>query len=179
MRLFKAARETAAGAPPAVPVYYANVLTDDEFPDHQLPAVLLTTSETAKVTGSGHMRPYYAEWDVKVSVVTRGRTAPETRINASLLEAVVRQCMTQQGARRGEHPQWERPVTDVKWLSAKITSFDASTRKGRYLAAGTAAYNVSTDIAVQGFGGPGIPDADTYLALPGEVTEVTEEVKSK
>ncbi len=152
------------------PRTYTNVLTDDEFMDHQIPMVLVTTSETQKVKG-GPNSQYEATWQTRVSAVVRGRNAAESKLFAALYEGAIRRAMTQRCRGVG-------PVNESKWIATKTAPVSDPSGKGRYLAAGMGTYNVSTDFAAQGFGGPDTPNADVYLPL-ATVTDVTTEVEAK
>lgn len=172
--LLQTARErnlpAEAGRQMAAPRTYTNVLEEDEFLDHQIPMVLVTTADTAKVKG-GPNSSYEAMWNVKVSAVVRGRSAQESRLFAALYEGAIRRAITQKCRGVG-------PINESKWLAVKLAAVRDASGKGRYLAAGIGTYNVSTDYAAQGFGGPDIPNADEYLPL-ATVTEVTTGVEVK
>lgn len=153
------------------PKTYSNVLEEDEFMDHQLPAILITTANTASVKGGANSK-YEALWRVKVSCVVRGRKATESRFNAAIFEGAVRRTVLQKSRSSAS------PVNDVDWVSTQVAPVSDATGKGRYLAAGIATYNVATDYAAQGFGGPDIPNADAYLDL-ATVTDVTTDIEPK
>lgn len=155
----------------AEPRTYSNVLESDEFLDHQIPAILVTTADTAKVKGGPNSK-YEATWKVTVSCIVRGRKGTESRFNAAIAEGAARRVMIQKARTN------DGPLNDIDWVSARVAPISDATGKGRYLAAGIATYNVSTDYAAQGFGGPDIPNADAYLGL-ATVSEVTTEIDPK
>lgn len=167
--LVQGAKERSLGYELAKPNSFSNVLETDEFLDHQLPAILVTTADTAKVKG-GPNHKYEAVWRVTVSAVCRGRKAQESRFNAAVTEGAVRRTLLQKARTN------DGPLNDIKWTGVKVAPVAEATGKGRYLAAGIGTYNVSTDYAAQGFGGPDIPNEHAYLDL-ATVTDVTTTVE--
>ena len=157
------AERTLGYALPA-PKSISNVLTDAEFLDHQIPAVLVTTADTTKTVG-GPNSVYQATWNVTVSCVVRGRTPAETRKLAALYEGAIRRCFLNKCRKVGG------PLSDPTWKGTRVAPVKDATRQGRYLAAGIGTYNVSTDAAAQGFGGPDVPNAEKYVPL-AQVTTV-------
>lgn len=153
------------------PKVYANTLNEDEYMDHQLPALVVTTASTkSTMGGSNHL--YQANWNVTVSVIVRGTAPAKTRNLAALYEGAVRRCFLNKC--RGN----DTPLNDPHWVSTEVAPIGASSRKGRYLAAGIGKYNVATDAAAQSFGGPDVPNADQYAPL-ATVTEVDISVQAE
>jgi hypothetical protein len=128
---------------------YQNVLEDDDFPDGRLPAILVTTAQTGDVA-VGTEGAYYASWQVVVSVIVRGRTAPETREVAALFGGCV--------ARILAHQQLDLDG-EVKWTGASVAPVADVTDKGRWLAAGINTFTVYADQVISG-DGPVLPTDD-------------------
>lgn len=153
--------------PRPVAASYANTLETDEFGDHMLPAVIVTTSGTVGepiITGDG---AYLANWSAIVSSIVRGQRGPLTRQVASLFEGCVRRVLVQQGdlgafARR------------TRWLQTRVMPVVDPTGKGRYLAAGMTNLVVHCDTSVREWTGPTVPDAAPYDALATVQTVTTD-----
>jgi hypothetical protein len=141
---------TAGSLPRPTGSSFASTLSDDEFLDHALPAVLATTVGTTGAPVVAADASYEVTWHLTVSCVLRGRTAPETRRNVSLFEGCVRRLLVQQGS-------LGKRVSGTKWVGTNVASVADRTRAGRYLAAGITQFNVFTDQAVQGRVGPVAP----------------------
>lgn len=148
----------------AQPKAYTNYIDLDELMDNQLPAIVVTTADTRKTVG-GPNSTIQAVWNVNVSAIVRGRKPPETKVTAALFEGAIRRCFLQKC--RGDNG----PLNDPHWNGSHVAPVRDTSGQGRYLAAGMGTYNVSTDAAAQGFGGPDVPNADIYVPLP-VVTEV-------
>jgi hypothetical protein len=155
------------------PQSYANSIDVDEILDHQIPAVIVTTARTASVKGGSNFT-YEAVWNTTVSVIVRGRRPPESKATAALMEGAVRRAFLQKCRKNGT------ALNDPHWLGTQVAPVADSTGKGRYLAAGIGTYNVSTDAAAQSFGGPDVPNADSYspLAVVSAVPTITVQPKS-
>jgi hypothetical protein len=153
------------------PASYANTLESDEFLDHMLPAVIVTTVSTVgqpQLTGDDS---YITNWQVNVSSVLRAPRPPATRLNAALFEACVRRLLVQQGALGGMAKR-------TRWLGSRVAPVADVTGKGRYLAAGMGQYIVFGDVAAQGgMTGPLVPDQYPYQPL-APVTTVTTDVEA-
>ena len=140
---------------------FANTIDSDEWLDHVLPAVIVTTVSTSgqpTVVADDHV----ASWQMVVSCVCRGRKGPESRRIASWFEGCVRRVLVQQGSLGGV-------VNKCRWLTTEVRPVLDATSRGRYLAAGIGQYTVFGDVAVQGgFYGPTEPEADAsvYEDLP-------------
>lgn len=169
--LKQVASERALGYELATVNTYANTLDSDEFMDHQLPAIIVTTADTAKTLGGANFT-YQATWNVVVSVIVRGRRPPESRKTAALYEGAIRRCFL------NKCRQNSGPLSDPDWKGTRVAPVKDTTGAGRYLAAGIGTYNVSTDAAAQGFGGPDVPNADKYVPL-ATVTEVDISVQAE
>lgn len=141
---------------------YANTLDDDEFPDHWLPAIIVTSAHTEgdpQKDGDGN---YYAAWNVVVSAIVRGRTPPETRWVASQFEGAVRRTLVHQGVSiDGE----------LRWTGSNVAPVRDPTNAGRYLAAGMSTFVVYADKVVQEGMGPYVPDDDEGPYVPPDPTD--------
>lgn len=158
------------------PRFYGNTLETDELMDHPMPAVVVTTAKAIKTLGGPNYR-YEATWEVAVTLIVRGRLPKETRKTASLMEGALRRCMLQKCRQNPTSRAGILNSTD--WIETELAPVkDNSEGAGRYLAAGLGKYNVVTDAAVQGFGGPDVPDADSYVPL-ATVTDVEIDVESE
>jgi hypothetical protein len=129
---------------------FANTIEDDEFVDHQLPAIIVTTAQTADAPVKAGNGSYAASWTVVVSSVVRGRTAPETRAVAALFSGCVRRALTQQESLEGF-------AGGVEWIGSSIAPVPDVTNAGRYLAAGVNTFVVHTDAVLDSYGGPQVP----------------------
>lgn len=147
------------------PNTYANSINLDEIMDHQLPAIIVTTAKTSKTVGGANTAQYQAFWNVTVSAIVRGRRPPESKATAALFEGAVRRCFL------NKCRTLSGPLSDPSWHGSEVAPVADTSGKGRYLAAGIGAYNVATDAAVQAFGGPDVPNADSYVS-PAQVTTV-------
>ena len=152
--------------------FFGNTLAEGELLDHPAPAVIVTTAKTTKTLGGPNYR-YEATWDVTITLLVRGRIPKETRNTASLMEGALRRCVLQKCRTNNG------PLNDIEWMGTEVAPVaDNANGEGRYLAAGVGKYNVTTDAAVQSFGGPDVPDADTYVPL-AVVTDVVIDVESE
>lgn len=133
----------------ARPRSYANTLDDDEFLDHSLPAVIVTTAQTQGNPAKDGMGTYYAAWRVVVSAVVRGRTPPETRTVAALFGGCVRRILVQK-------PSLEGFAGDLKWVSSNLAGVADVSGNGRFLAAAVNEFVVYVDEVVA-LGGPHSP----------------------
>ncbi|MCU1500584.1 MAG: hypothetical protein JWM47_4537 [Acidimicrobiales bacterium] len=150
------------------PGSYSNTLEDDEFLDHQLPAIIVTTAnlQDTETTGDGD---YLAGWRVVVSAVVRGETAPQTRAIAAVFAGSVRRVLTQQPTLGGF-------AAGVDWVpGGGVAPVADTTDKGRYLAAGINHFDVYVDDVLSTRGGPLEPDEDPY-DTPVVVDTVTVDV---
>lgn len=136
---------------------FQNVLESDDFPDVRLPAVICTTARADaapdKGRDDGGWDRWQATWRVQVSVVVRGRTAPETREIAAVFGGCVRRILTQrQIDLEGE----------VWWTGSAVAPLTDQSDKGRWLASGVNQFNIFSDDALSG-GGPVLPgDQNPY-----------------
>jgi len=152
--------------------FYGNTLATDELLDHPTPAVIVTTAQTRKTLGGPNYR-YEATWEVQITLLVRGRIPKETRNTAALMEGALRRCVLQKCRTN------DGPLNDIEWVGTEVVPVkDNADGQGRYLAAGIGKYNVTTDAAVQSFGGPDVPDADSYVPL-ATVTDVVIDVESE
>jgi len=127
---------------------YTNTIEDDEFHDHPLPAIIVTTASTTAAPVQTADSSYETAWRVIVSSVTRGRTAPETRALAALFSASVRRVLTQQASLDGFSG-------GVQWVASGLQPVTDSTDQGRYLAAGINEFVVFVDNVLAPDLGPG------------------------
>lgn len=159
----------ALGTPLPQIRFYGNTLQTDELTDHPAPAVIVTTAKTTKTVG-GPNYMYQATWAVAISLMVRGRIPKETRNTASLMEGALRRCVLQKCRSNPTEPNGI--LNGAEWLATEVSPLTGNAEgEGRYLAAGIGNYNVTTDAAVQGFGGPDVPNADNYVPL-AKVTEI-------
>lgn len=160
---------------------YVNALEDEDFPEHWLPAIVVTSAATAgdpEKDGDGN---YYAAWNVVVSAIVRGRDPKETRTLASAFEGCVRRLLVQQGVEiDGE----------LRWTGSSVRPVRDPTNAGRYLAAGMSTYVVYVDrVVLEDAGpseyddGPYVPadpdDPDTPYENPATVDRVLVDVNGK
>lgn len=138
---------------------YDNVIDDEQFPDYDLPAIIVTTAQTEGEPQQDGEGNYYAAWNVAVSAITRGRNKKETRNLASWFEACVRRALVQQGTEiSGE----------LKWRGSNVAPVSDPTNAGRYLAAGMGHFVVYVDYVVQEGVGPFAGDGDYPPADPDD-----------
>lgn len=137
---------------------FASTLEDDEFPDHILPAILVTSASTEGEPQKDADLNYYASWNVVVSCIVRGRTPIEAREIAAGFEGCARQILVQQ------------PLGldgEIRWTGCNVARVRDQTPGGnRFLAAGISTFLVYADKVVQEGAGPFIPDPDA----PGPYT---------
>jgi hypothetical protein len=125
---------------------YVNTLEDDEFPDHQLPAIIVTTARTSEVERFGG-GVHTVSFQVIVSSVVRGRTPPETRKLAALFSGCVRRVLVHQQD-LGEFAQ------EVRFQRGNLAPLADQTDSGRWLAAGVNEFVVVVDDVLTGGVGP-------------------------
>lgn len=138
----------------ALPRSYSNTFAEQEFLDHQLPAVVVSTARTQAITG-GSNKTYGGEWICEVSTVVRGKRPPATRFLAALYEGTVRRLVLQQ-ARGG-------PLNEVRPVGVRYEQVFGDVSRGRYVLAAVTSFQVFTDQIVTPYGGPDVPDADVYV----------------
>jgi hypothetical protein len=143
-------------------------ITDAEFTDRQLPAIVVTALTN---TGEPTRNPdwsYAAVARVNVSCIVRGRTPMETRATAAIYEACCRQLLSQKGV---------PGVARQRWTGWNIVPIPDTDSQGRYLAAGISTFNFEIDQMAQGgFAGPSVPvdDGMTQQYVPTlTIDEVT------
>lgn len=126
-------------------VSYANTLDDDEFPDHILPAVIVTTANTEGEPTKDGNGMYSCAWNVVVSCIVKARTPSETRQLAAWFEGCIRRIMLD------DDPPFDG---EVRWTGTNTAAVADPTGAGRYLAAGISTYVVYVDQVVLAGGGP-------------------------
>jgi hypothetical protein len=131
------------------PESYTNTIDEDEFLDHRLPAVIVTTARTVGAPTRLGDGIYATTWAVTVSSVVRGRTPSETRWVASLFGGSVRRALT-----HNMDLETDGAVNGIRWLSSEPISLADDTGEGRFLAALVNTFTVSTDAALQDARGP-------------------------
>lgn len=139
---------------------FESTLLDEEFADHALPAILVTTATTdddPEKDGNGR---YYAGWSVVVSSIVRGATPAEVRWVAALFGGSVRRLLTQQQALGGL-------ASEVVWRRANVAPVDDRSGAGRYLAAGINVFTVYVDGVLDESAGPAQPSQPPYETDPG------------
>lgn len=133
------------------PESFANTLDEDEFLDHRLPAVIVTTAQTVGAPEKDGDGFYYAAWTCIVSAVVRGRTPPETRSFAALYGGAVRRIMASMDALDGNI------AGESRWVAGNVAPVRDSSRRGRYLAASINQFSVYVDRIFQQGTGPSLP----------------------
>lgn len=132
------------------PASYANTLDDDEFVDHTLPAIVVTTAATSDVQQDGDGF-YLANWHVIVTAIVRGRTPPETRAIAALFGGCVRDVLT-------DRPTLNGFAAATKFTAGNVAPVADPTEAGRYLCAGINQFTVSVDDILREAAGPATAD---------------------
>jgi hypothetical protein len=146
------------------PRTYTNTVENIEWLDHQLPAIVVETSQ-AIATRGGPDSQYAVDWRTAVSVIVRGRNPSATRRLASIFIGATTLCVVQKA-------KTADVIDDLRYMSMTLGPVpDATDSRSRYLAGATAIFTTMTNYAVRGRGGPAIPDADTYVGV-ATVTEV-------
>jgi len=121
---------------------FQNALTDTDFPDGRLPGVVVTTARATNVQKNQY--GYDATYLVTVSVIARGRTAPESREVAAIFGGCVKAIM---------HDQQTELEADIDWTGgAGVVAVPDETDQGRYLAASVQTFNVMAEGALAGEG---------------------------
>jgi hypothetical protein len=138
----------------ALPRSYANTFAAQEFLDHQLPAVVVTTARTQAITG-GSNKSYGAQWICDVATVVRGKRPAATRYLAALYEGTARRLILQQA-----HAD---PLQEVRPAGLRYEQVLGDVSRGRYVLAAVTTFQVYTDQIVTPHSGPDIPDADVYV----------------
>jgi hypothetical protein len=133
---------------------YVNALDEDEFPEHTLPAVIVTTANTEGEPQKDGEGVYSVPWNVVVSCVVRGRTPSETRSLAAMFEGCVRRIMT-----RNDPPPFDG---EVRWTGSNTAAVADPSGAGRYLAAGIGTYLVYIDAVLKEGSGPVASDDSPY-----------------
>lgn len=128
---------------------YSNVLEDDEFLDHALPAILVTTAETSDYDRLPRGL-YNAAFRCVVSCVVRGRTGPETRKVASLFSGAVKRALAQ-------NPDLGDFANEMILDGSSVAPVQDTTDQGRYLAVGMTTWTVYVDDVLQAAAGPTVP----------------------
>jgi hypothetical protein len=146
---------------------YANAIGDDEFLDHALPAVIVTTAQTDGMPDIMSDGSHIASWSVRVSCIVRGPTAAQTRYNASLTSGSVRRALVQ-------HSSLDGAVHTLRWKASRITPWREKSAAGRFLVIGATDFTIWTDNAVKATLGPSAPDHDPYGPLPLVQTVTTD-----
>ena len=152
LRLFYQDRQLAFK--PAKPRTYANTFEGFEFLDHQLPAIVATTAQMTSTIGGGN-RTYEGIWTSLVASVVRGKRPAATRYLAAMYEGVVREMVLEKAG--------GGPIDGLRFQRMYNEVVPDATGQGRYILAAVSQFQVSTDVVVQSYGGPDIPDADEYV----------------
>jgi hypothetical protein len=124
---------------------YANTIEDDEWLDHRLPAVIVTTASTTGQPQRSGDGLYYAAWQVRVSAVVRGEMPAQARAIAAVFGGTVRRILV--------GPNLPDPVTFCEWGGSLIARVDPGDQ-GRYLAAAINTFTAYTDQILQQGAGP-------------------------
>jgi hypothetical protein len=131
---------------------FAAVIDDEQFPDYNLPSIIVTTAQTEGEPTQDGNGNYFAAWNVVVSAIVRGRNALETRQLAGHFEGCVRRILVQQGI--------DLPG-EVKWRGSNVAPVMDPTNSGRFIAAGMGNYLAYVDEVVQEGVGPN-KDSNPY-----------------
>jgi hypothetical protein len=133
---------------------YQNVLTDAEFPDAQLPGIVVTASEATGTKSFAGRHHYAANFDVAVSAVVRGRTPPETREVAAVFGGCIRWLLVQQQLDAAYESAPDGMVDhELRWEGGSIIPVpDQNDTDGRYLAAAINRFIVMVDAVITGDG---------------------------
>lgn len=132
---------------------FANTLDEDEFLDHTLPAIIVTTSATVGDPVKDSDGKYFAAWNVVISAVCRGRASAETRYLAALYGGAVKRIMVGM-------PDINGHASETRWMAGNVAPVRDSTRRGRYLAASINQFLVYVDDVLQEGAGPVLPNPD-------------------
>ena len=136
----------------ARPRTYANTFQGQEFLDHQLPAIVCTTASLQAARGGPDV-PYKGTWQSLVACVVRGKSPAATRWLAAVYGGTIaRLLMQQQGVADG-----------VRYISARPEVVADATGQSRWLLASVNTFSVISDEILQPWGGPDVPDADSYV----------------
>lgn len=153
----------------ALPRTYSATFMGQEFLDHQLPAVISITAQATAVRGGRNM-PYEATWAIRLATVVRGKRPPVTRFLASLYELAQRLTILQKAS---ANPP--KAINSIHWQGMRYEEVPDSTGQGRYALAAISVFEAFSDMAVQPFAGPSVPDAGEYVG-EATITEVDIEV---
>ena len=138
---------------------YANTISDDQFLDHGLPAILVGTARTqgeVQRTSDG----YVPTWLVATSAIVRGRTPSETRALASYYDLAIRMAMVQK-------PSLDGFAVETHWMSGgEVRPLADPSGQGRWLGEGASQFSVVTDPAVAFTEGPVEPNQEPYEDFP-------------
>jgi hypothetical protein len=146
------------------PDSYANTIEDDEFLDHTLPAIIVTTARADEPETDGN-GIYNAGFVVRISAVVRGRTPPESRAVAALFGALVRRVLVQQASLLDF-------AAGTRWRGGTLAALEDVTGAGRYLCASINDFTVFVDEVVQAGVGPLVPpDEDPVYEPPDDSGE--------
>lgn len=146
---------------------FDNVIDDDQFPDYDLPSIIVTTAQTEGEPEQDGEGLYYAAWNVVVSAIVRGRNKKETRDLAAYFEGSVRRVLVEQGIEEDG---------ELKWRGANVAPVSDPTGAGRWLAAGMGNYVVYIDRVVQQGVGPYEPGGEYPPADPTDPDTPYEEL---
>lgn len=148
---------------------YQNALEDDEFPDAQLPAVVVTTAATEGDPENNGDRDVFAAWRCNVSVIVRGKTPTETREVAAVFGGCIRAIL------------WQQQLDlegEVRWRAGNVAPVADVTDQGRHLAAAINRFTVYVDGVMEGEG-PMVPSPDLPYDPIGVVQKVTTTVNKR
>lgn len=126
------------------------VFEDDGFPDHRLPAVLVTTAEASEpeIAGDGQVS---AQFSCAVTVIYRGRTLREARAVAAQVGGCVRRLMMDQQRLDALGP------AEIRWLGSKRASVEDVSGEGRHLAGHLNTFRIYVDDVLTAYSGPSDP----------------------
>jgi hypothetical protein len=147
----------------------ASALTDYEFEDHQMPAILATTAATVGEPHKHADGSWEAQFRVNISCIVRGQRPARARTLAAYYEGTIRRIIAQQAV-----PGASR----IRWAGSQISPIPQLSTEGRYLVAGITMFTLTVDSAHLSGGnvGPTVPELDTYFpSAPADTVTTTVE----
>lgn len=147
----------------ARPVVYVTTYDEDDqdfFADHRMPTCVVTASDLNSWTRTG-AKQWSANCRVSISIVSRGRTAPESRLQSSLYAATLTDLLL-------DRPSLEGLAGGVTPVSERPRPITDPSNRSRVLSAGMGEYDLFIPNARQSQGGPLTPDPPPDPTAPYE-----------
>jgi hypothetical protein len=150
--------------------YITTYEEDDEdfYSDHRLPAVVVTAGEASdwRHTGEGL---WMATYRTVITVVSRGRSMPEQRLQSALYVATITDMVL-------GRPSLDGFANGVRPVSERVRPIEDPSNRSRVLGAGQGVYDVLVTDVRRSYQGPAFPeppeDPDTPLDPYPPVEEV-------